>query len=236
MDNSIDLWEFANAPSKFDTCLQGNLQVEILIKYLETRQRYNWLVFAIGPGSYNLTCAVSLPVSFKTVAKLRRLISLPTTIQFNIFGWNSVADGHTSHTLLTGLVADAGKFRRLSCSHHYYIYFLPVATTSLRAGFQVYLSKLWVVDVTKAVRYDLLIYCLLPDIILYFLLVAATSLSSGFSDVIRAARYVCWYIASFLDQGLFLEMWGGWMLSLDVAGVLPEAGDAYSRARTRSQV
>ena len=30
-------------------------------------------------------------------------------------------------------------------------------------------------------------------------------------------------IASFLDQGLFLEMW---------AGVLQEAGDAYSRART----
>ena len=34
------------------------------------------------------------------------------------------------------------------------------------------------------------------------------------------------------DQGLFLEMWGGWMLSSDVAGVLQEAGDAYSRART----
>ena len=44
----------------------------------------------------------------------------------------------------------------------------------------VYLSKLWVVDVTKAVRYDLLIYCLLSDIILYFLLVAATSLRAGF--------------------------------------------------------
>ena len=29
-----------------------------------------------------------------------------------------------------------------------------------------------------------------------------------------------------------LEMWGGWMLSSDVAGVLQEAGDAYSRART----
>ena len=29
-----------------------------------------------------------------------------------------------------------------------------------RAGFQVYLSKLWVVDVTKEVRYDLLIYYL----------------------------------------------------------------------------
>ena len=40
------------------------------------------------------------------------------------------------------------------------------------------------------------------------------------------------YIASFLDQGLFLEMWGGWMLSSDVAGVLQEEGDAYSRART----
>ena len=27
-------------------------------------------------------------------------------------------------------------------------------------------------------------------------------------------------------------MWDGWMLSSDVAGVLQEAGDAYSRART----
>ena len=44
--------EFANVPSKFDTCLQGNLQVEILMKSLETRQqRYNSLVFATGPGS-----------------------------------------------------------------------------------------------------------------------------------------------------------------------------------------
>ena len=42
MDNSINFCEFANAPSKFDTCLQGNLQVEIL-KSLETRQlRYNF--------------------------------------------------------------------------------------------------------------------------------------------------------------------------------------------------
>ena len=128
---------FANASSKFDTFLQGNLQVEILIKSLEMGQeRYNSLVFATGPCSWNLTCAVSLLVSFKTVAKFRRLISLPKTIQ----------------------------------------YFLPVAATSLGAGFQVYLSKLWVLDVTKAVRYDLLIYCLLSDIFLYFLLVAATSL------------------------------------------------------------
>ena len=47
---------------------------------------------------------------------------------------------------------------------------------------------------------------------------------------------ICWYIASFLDQGLFLEMWGGWMLSSDVAGVLQEAGDADSRDRNWSQV
>ena len=80
----------------------------------------------------------------------------------------------------TGLVADAGKLRRLSCSQDDIIYFLPVAATSLRAGFQVYLSKLWIVDVIKEVRYDLLIYCLLSDIILYFLLVAATSLRAGF--------------------------------------------------------
>ena len=128
MDNSIDFWEFANVPSKFDTRLQGNLQVEILIKSLETRQqRYNSLVFATGPA-----------------------------------------------------VSDAGKLRRLSCSEDDFIYFLPVAATSLRAGFQVYLSKLWVVDVTKEVRYDLSKYCLLSDIILSFLLVAATSLRAGF--------------------------------------------------------
>ena len=95
-------------------------------------------------------------------------------------------------------VADAGKLRRLSCSEDDFIYFLPVAATSLRAGFQVYLSKLWVVDVTKEVRYDLSIYCLLSDIILSFYLLLqpllelgskSTSLSSGFSDVIKAARY-----------------------------------------------
>ena len=95
-------------------------------------------------------------------------------------------------------VADAGKLRRLSCSEDDFIYFLPVAATSLRAGFQVYLSKLWVVDVTKEVRYDLSIYCLLSDIILSFYLLLqpllelgskSNSLSSGFSDVIKAARY-----------------------------------------------
>ena len=95
-------------------------------------------------------------------------------------------------------VADAGKLRRLSCSEDDFIYSLPVAATSLRAGFQVYLSKLWVVDVTKEVRYDLSIYCLLSDIILSFYLLLqpllelgskSTSLSSGFSDVIKAARY-----------------------------------------------
>ena len=94
---------FANASSKFDTRLQGNLQVEILIKSLEMgQQRYNSLVFATGPGS--------------------------------------LADNHTCHVLLTGLVADAGKLRRLSCSQDDSIYFLLVAATSLRAGFQVYLS------------------------------------------------------------------------------------------------
>ena len=94
-----------------------------------------------------------------------------TTIQFaGICDWPR----------LTGLVADAGKLRRLSCSQDDFIYFLPVAATALRAAFQVYLSKLWVVDVTKEVRYDLLIYCLLSDISLYFLLVAATSLRAGF--------------------------------------------------------
>ena len=45
-------------------------------------------------------------------------------------------------SVLTGLVADAGKLRRLSCSQDDFIYVLPVAAASLRAGFQVYLSKL----------------------------------------------------------------------------------------------
>ena len=39
--------------------------------------------------------------------------------------------GHTCHVLLTGLVADAGKLRRLSFSQDDFIYFLPVAATSL---------------------------------------------------------------------------------------------------------
>ena len=123
------------------------------------QQRYDSLVFATSPGSLNLTCAVvSLPVSFRTVAKLRRLISLPTTIQFaviaklrrlvsesttiqfNIFGWDGFAGNRACHVLLTGLVADVGKLRRLSCSQNDFIYFLLVAATSLRAGFQVYLS------------------------------------------------------------------------------------------------
>ena len=123
------------------------------------QQRYDSLAFATSPGSLNLACAVvSLPVSFKTVAKLRRLISLPTTIQFavieklrrlvsesttiqfNIFGWDGFAGNRACHVLLTGLVADVGKLRRLSCSQDDFIYFLLVAATSVRAGFQVYLS------------------------------------------------------------------------------------------------
>ena len=96
--------------------------MEILITSLEMgQQRYDSLVFATGSGSWKLTCAVSLPVSFKAVAKLRRLISLPTTIQFaviaklrrlvsesttiqfNSFGWENVADNRTCRVLLTGL-------------------------------------------------------------------------------------------------------------------------------------
>ena len=133
--------------------------MEILIKSLEMgQQRYDSLVFVTVPGSWNLTCAVSLPVSFKTVAKLRRLISLPTTIQFaviaklrrlvsesttiqfNSFGWDNVADNRACRVLLTGLVADAGELRRLSCSQDDFTYFLLDAATSLRAGFHVYLS------------------------------------------------------------------------------------------------
>ena len=141
-------------------CITRSATLNILIKSLEMgQQRYDSLVFATDSGSWNLTCAVSLPVSFKTVVKLRRLISLPTTIQFaviaelrplvsesttiqfNIFGLDSVADNRACHVLLTGLVVDVGKLRRLSCSQDDFIYFLLVAATSLRAGgFQVYLS------------------------------------------------------------------------------------------------
>ena len=154
--------------------------MEILIKSLEMgQQRYDSLVFATGAGSWDLTCAVSLPVSFKTVAKLRRLISLPTTIQFaviaklrrlvlesttiqlNIFGWDNNADDRTCHVLLTGLVADAGELRRLSCSlNDLYTFCLMLQpllelgsmSTSLSSGFS---------DVIKAARYDLLIHCLI---------------------------------------------------------------------------
>ena len=43
--------------------------------------------------------------------------------QFNIFGWDSVAEGHACNVLLTGLVADAGKLRQLSCSQDDFVYF-----------------------------------------------------------------------------------------------------------------
>ena len=79
-------------------------------------------------------------MQFAVIAKLRRLVSESTTIQFNIFGWDGFAGNRACHVLLTGLVADVGKLRRLSCSQNDFIYFLLVAATSLRAGFQVYLS------------------------------------------------------------------------------------------------
>ena len=81
-----------------------------------------------------MTCAVSLPDSSFLDGTVLLMV---THVMF----------------FLTGLVADAGKLRRLSCSQDDIIYFLPVAATSLRAGFQV--------DVIKAARYDLLIHCLI---------------------------------------------------------------------------
>ena len=56
---------------------------------------------------------ISLPatIQFSVIAKLRRLVSESTTIQFNIFGWDNVADNRACYVLLTGLVADAGKLR-----------------------------------------------------------------------------------------------------------------------------
>ena len=111
---------------------------------------------------------------------------------------------------LTGLVADAGKLRRLSCSQDDFIYFLPVAATSLRAEFQVYLSKLWVVDVTKAVRYDLLIYCLLSDII--FFIIAYSQILYYQSSTIRFVdtlphfliRVYSWKCGA---DGCYRQMW-----------------------------
>ena len=83
---------------------------------------------------------LSVCCQFAVIAKLRRLVSESTTTQFNIFGWDNVADNRACHVLLTGLVADAGKLRRLSCFQDDFIYFLLAAATSLRAGFQVYIS------------------------------------------------------------------------------------------------
>ena len=88
-------------------------------------------------------------------------------------------------------VANAGKLRRLSCSEDDFIYFLPVAATALRAGFQVYLSKLWVVDVTKEVRYDLSIYCLLSDIILSFYLLLQPLLELGSQMLSKQRDTIC---------------------------------------------
>ena len=78
---------------------------------------------------------------------------------------------------------------------------LTALATSLRAGFQVYLSKLWVVDVTKEVRYDLLIYFLLSQILFstFYLLLQpllelgskSTSLSSGFSELSKQRDTIC---------------------------------------------
>ena len=57
---------------------------------------------------------------------------------------------------LTGLVADAGKLRRLSCSQGDFIYFLLVTATSLElASKSTSLSSVFS-DVIKAARYDLL--------------------------------------------------------------------------------
>ena len=105
---------------------------------------------------------------------------------------------------LTWLVADAGKLRRLSCSQDDFIYFLPVAATSL-----VYLY----------IAYSQILFCTFYLLLQPLLELGSksTSLSSGFSDVIKAARY---------------DLLIHWLISSDVAGVLQEAADAYSSART----
>ena len=82
-------------------------------------------------------------------------------------------------------------------------FFLFVAATSLRAGFQVYLSKLWVVDVTKAVRYDLLVWCFLSKIILNLLLVAATSLRAGF----QAYLSKLWVLRRYQSSAIRFAKW-----------------------------
>ena len=56
----------------------------------------------------------------------------------------------------------------------------------------------------------------------------STSLGAGIHMWVHATRY------DLLSSGVFLSYFS--MLSINVAGVLQEAGDADSRARTRSQV
>ena len=165
------------------------------------------------------------------------------TIQFNSFGWDSVADGHTCHVLLTGLVADAGKLRRLSCSQDD-TFCLSLQPLLERGSKSTFLSSgLWMLPkqcdtICWYIACSRILFCTFYLLLQPLLELGSksTSLSSGFSDVIKAARYDLLIHCLISWSGLFLEMWGGWMLSSDVAGVLQEAGAAYSRARTWSQV
>ena len=65
----------------------------------------------------------------------------------------------------------------------------------------------------------------------------STSLSPGFC-VRRPRQYdmICWKLNLISGVFVFSGYLFWWMESINVVGVLQEAGDADSRARTRSQV
>ena len=65
----------------------------------------------------------------------------------------------------------------------------------------------------------------------------STSFNPGFC-VRRPRQYdtICWKLNLFSGFFVFSDFLFGWMESINVAGVLQEAGDADSKARTRSQV
>ena len=73
-------------------------------------------------------------------------------------------------------------FQLFSFSHLGFCLFSSEVSSYSLSVIGVFIQKCCKVegDVTKEVRYDLLIYSMLSDIILYFLFVAASSLRAGF--------------------------------------------------------
>ena len=107
----IMFWKLGKVFSKFETHRQDKLQVDNSIDFWE---------FANAPSKFD-TCLqgnLQVEVLIKSLEMRQqqylRLAQAPRI-------WR--------HVLLNGLVADAGKLRRLSCSQDDFIYFLPVAAT-----------------------------------------------------------------------------------------------------------